>query len=99
MLESTQESLSKLGITPSQSAEKYPLNVKNVAILFWLICLIICSVTFLVTEAETAKEYINLFNSTLTIAITFIEFALHVWKMRKLFQFIFNLEELIQNSE
>lgn len=99
ILESLRETLSKLGITSSQSIEKYPLNAVNVARLFWLFLMVISAFLFLFAEAETLKEYVAILNGSITLVIMFIEFALHVWKMEPLFEFIVNFENLIQKSE
>lgn len=99
ILESTRETLSKFGITSSQSIEKYPFNVLNVAWLSWLFLMVIAAFLFLITEAETLKEYVAILNGSISLVVMFIEFALHVWKMKPLFEFIANFENLIQKSE
>lgn len=96
ILESLRETLSKLGITSSQSIEKYPYNRVNVA---WLFLMVISAFLFLFAEAETLKEYVAILNGSITLVIMFIEFALHVCKMEPLFEFIVNFENLIQKSE
>lgn len=98
ILESIQEILSKLGITSTQSDQKYPFNVRNMMCLFCFILMSISAFTFLIIEAGSVKEYLNILNTSLTSIIMGIEFILHLWKRRKLFEFIVNFEDLIQGS-
>lgn len=99
ILQSTRESLAKLGITSSQSIQKYPYNVKIVAYILWFALMTLSEILFIVIEAETVKDYVAILNSSLTLIITYIEFLLHVWRMKQLFEFIVNFEDLIQKSE
>lgn len=99
ILESTRETLSKFGIDSAQAIQKYPFNVKNVMCLFWFFMMNISGYLFLINEAQTLKEYVSILSGSITLAIMFIEFSLHVWKMKQLFEFIVNFENLIQKSE
>lgn len=99
ILQSNRESLAKLGITSSQSVQKYPVNVKNLVCIVWFGLMTISEAMFLITEANTLKEFVAVLNASLTLVVEYIEFLLHVWKMGKLFEFIVNFENLISKSE
>lgn len=97
IFQSLQVHFSSLGIDLGQSIEKYPWNVKNVLGLLWFRLLVILSNTF--SDAQSFKDYIIILNASLPCNVMCIEFALHVWKMEKIFQFIVCLDHLIQKSE
>lgn len=61
--------------------------------------MVIAAYLFLFTEAESLKEYVAILNGSITLVIMFVEYSLHVWKMKQLFEFIVNFEDLIQKSE
>lgn len=88
---------SKLGINSSQSTEEYPFNVKNVFGLLWVSLMVILSNT--ISDAHSFKDYIIILNASIHCNVVCIEYALHVWKMQKIFQFIVCLDTLIQKSE
>lgn len=97
IFQSLQNHLSNLGINLNQSIEKYPWNVKNVLGLLWFGLMVIISNTF--SDAQSFKDYIIILNASLPFNVMCIEFALHVLKMQKIFQFIICLDHLITESE
>lgn len=97
IFQSLQNHLSNLGINLNQSIEKYPWNVKNVLGLLWFGLMVIISNTF--SDAQSFKDYIIILNASLPCNVMCIEFALHVLKMQKIFQFIICLDHLITESE
>lgn len=97
IFQSLRTHFSELGIDLNQSIEKYPFNVKNVVGLLWVSLMVILSNTFSV--AQSFKDYIIILNASLPCTVVYIEYALHVWKMQKIFQFIICLDNLIQKSE
>lgn len=99
ILESIQEGFSKLGVTSWQSIQTNPFNGKNVMCLVWLFLMTISVCIFLTEEATSLKEYVNILGSSITLVVIFIEFALHLWKIKGIFEFIDNFEELIEKSK
>lgn len=97
IFKSLREHFSELGIDLSQSIEEYPLNVKNGLDLLWFGLMVVISNTF--SDAQSFKDYIIILNASLPCNVMCIEFALHVWKMDKIFQFIIFLDHLIEKSE
>lgn len=100
IFQSVQTYFAQLGIEPqSQFGRKFPFELENVVIIvFTSVTFLLCCL-FISIEASNFKEYSNCAFSIVTFFMGTFDFAIHVWKMEELFQFIKKLEHFIQKSK
>lgn len=99
IFQSIQRNFATLDITVSQSREPSLISRKHL-----IICVILCAnictnVVSIISLAESFDEYTFCIYGSFTLTMTGVEFIIHIWKMRQLFQFIENFEQLIETSE
>lgn len=100
IFQSVQTYFAQLGITPrSQFNEKYPFEMKNVLVIGFIGGGFVVCYLFLVFGANDFNEYSECLISTITFLMGTFDYAIHVWKMEKLFQFIKKFEHFIQRSK
>lgn len=97
--ETVQKYFAMLGISASQSIQKHPFNIQNLAVSCVFGITIIDGTIYIFHVADTFKEYTEAVYFTSTTAINASIFASFVWKMSKMFESVDYLEDIIQKSE
>lgn len=88
-----------VGIDSYQATRKIPINGKNSATLLILISALMSTNAFIWFEADTFPEYAESFYVAATSIICFGNFVILFTRMSKFFEFIENLEHLVQTSK
>lgn len=99
IFQSIQRNFATLDITVSQSREPSLISRKHLIICVILCANIVTNVVSIISLAESFDEYTFCIYGSFTLTMTGMEFIIHIWKMRQLFQFIENFEQLIETSE
>lgn len=100
LFQSTQKYFMYIGITSYQSIKIHPiLNARTLICICLLILNIITHAAYFIFLANNFEEHTN---CVLTISTGFaivILFASNIWNMKKIFETIENIEDLIQKSK
>lgn len=99
ILESIREKLEIIGMSNQQSLQKYPFNERNVTCLLLHGINIVCNLGFLIYGTKDLMEFTDSLFLTITAILTAAIFINLMWKMRELFEFINNLEDIVDQSE
>lgn len=100
LFQSSQKHFALLGITPSQSHEKYPiLNGKILTNYFWNWFTAILFSVNIFYEANNFQEYVELIYRMLMPVLIVICFTIIICKMDILFQFIDSCEKIVDKSK
>lgn len=99
IFETIQRHFAILGITVNQTRNLSSISLKNVLILFGMLFSVVSQIICIISVAETFEEYTLCIYGSFTLAVTCIELAMHIWKMKQLFEFIENFEHIIETSE
>lgn len=94
--------LAILGIEPLQSFQKNhstALLLKRLLVFILFITWLICIIHFAVYEAKTIDEYADAFYITVCLITILSIFPIILWKMDNLFEFIKDLEDLIEQRK
>lgn len=89
----------ELGVNANQSVRSHPFNAKNVMVLIIFILSILSNLIYLIGFATTFEEYTSCLNLIASLVVCFMVFAIIVWKMKELFEFIKLLDHMIQKSK
>lgn len=99
IFETIQRHFAILGITVNQTRKLSSISLKNVLILLGMLFSVVSQIICIISVAETFEEYTLCIYGSFTLAVTGIELAMHIWKMKQLFEFIKNFEHIIETSE
>lgn len=99
IFQSIQWHFATLGITADQTQKRTPISFKQLVILLTMFSFVVFQIICIISVAESFEEYTLCIYGSFTIAVTDIEIAVHVWKMKQMFEFIENFERLIETSE
>lgn len=99
IFETIQRHFATLGITVNLTRKTSSLSLKNVVILLAMLFCVVSQIICIISVAETFEEYTLCIYGSFTLAVTDIEIGMHIWKMKQLFAFIDNFENLIEASE
>lgn len=88
-----------MGITSFQSIQSNPFNIRNVVLLSIFVSSVIMSGGFLFYTANDFSEYTESFYVTSTLIVSGTVFVNFVLNMRKFFQLVNSIEDVIQKSE
>lgn len=84
-----------IGICPNQTEASY----KRIKITFFLFGLsVLLSTVFLCREANTFLEYSNSLYVTTAVTMVTIIYAISIFKMSKLFEYIYEFRKLVEQS-
>lgn len=87
------------GIEISQKLSKnHPFNVKNMT-FFILFCISICLTVLSLTEADTFDECTDILFRSVSAGVCGIIYEIIVWKTSKLYGFVNNLADAVNESE
>lgn len=99
IFQSVRRDLAFFGINPNQSwMHSSPFNRKNQTAML-IFCLFLFSNCIYFTHAKTFEEYINCIYIVTALSGTVICFATLMWQASKWFEFIDNVENIINKSE
>lgn len=99
ILESIRNKLQMAGMSTQCSLQKYPFNTRNSTSLLIHGINIVCSVGFIISGSKDLREFADsLFVSATAILIVVIFLNLN-WKMKRLFKFLNNLEDTVDQSK
>lgn len=98
--QSVQTYFAQLGINhQSQFVKNDSFQIKNIIIFAFIGgAFVLCSL-FLIFDANNFKEWSDCVFSSITSLMGMFDYAIHVWKMEELFQFIEKFEHFIQRSK
>lgn len=96
IFQSIQKYFSILGINSSALRKNQVFNIRNVLTVFLFGVLSVSTTEFLVFEATSFREYADSFYSACTISLVGANFAVLMWKTAKVFTFIEELQNIIQ---
>lgn len=99
IFQSIQQYFTILGITEKQTRERSSLSLKHLTILLLMFSCVVTNAVCIVHVAETFEEYTLCIYGFFTFGMTVLEFAIHIWKLKPIFKFIGNFEQLIESSE
>lgn len=88
-----------LEIRQLHQPQKFALNWKNVAILFFISIQLITVFLFLVTEASTYDEYFGSIFISLTASTTFFSYLEFAWQRNSIFKLITDLNRFVTKRE
>lgn len=99
IFQSIQRCLAVLGLKSHDTIQTHSINIESVTSFLVFSMCIISNTVYLVREANSFFEYVESFYVTFAASISFEIFAFFTWKMTELFEFINNMETIIQHSE
>lgn len=99
IFQSIEDNLAILGISSYQSIQVQPFNTRNVTTLLVFGLSVISNCVFLFHVADSFMEYTKCVYVVSTLITSFICFAHLVLKMPKLFEFIKNFEQIVEESK
>lgn len=100
VLQSALRDCAVLGLGPDQSlAQKYPINRKNVQILFILCFALTSCYAFLFREAETFQECAIAVHLSSTFMLTAEVYVIFLWKNQSMCKLIDTFEKTINDRE
>lgn len=88
-----------LGIQLDKSTQTSTLNAKNVIFLSILTTSVILSFAYFFLVARTFEDYINCVQIASGFVSGWFSFITMIWKTKKLFEFINNLEKAVNERE
>lgn len=99
IFQSIQRHFTVLGITVHQSREQSPISIKQLIVILIFVLNSGTQVMSIAFVAEEFEEFTFSIYALFTLTMCVIEFGILIWKMKQLFQFIENFENLIESSE
>lgn len=99
IFQSIQQYFKILEITQIHANEQSTLNFRHLIILGLLSTSIFELNIYLNSVAETFEEYTECLYGLFTMTMFAAEYGIHIWRMKKIFKFIENFEQLIESSK
>lgn len=99
IFESIRKSLQVIGMSTPHSMQNYPFNKRNLTSLFLHGLNVMCSVGFMVSGTKDLMEFTDSLFLSITAIIAVSIFINLNWRMQRLFEFINNLENTVDQSE
>lgn len=99
ILESIRTKLQIIGMTTHQSLQKYPFNDRNLVCLLLHGINVVCNLGFLISGTTDLMEFTDSLFLTITAILTASIFINLISKMQQLFEFINNLEDIVDQSK
>lgn len=96
MFQETQKYLKILGISSIQATQKRQFSTQRLVILFLCSFFIVSSILYLIYVPNSFGEYIEATNVSSTAIVNTIYLIVFFWKSSTLFEFIKNLENIVQ---
>lgn len=88
-----------VGIDSQHANQKCLLNQRNVMVIIIFGLTFICKIVYLFHGVKTLVEYTESLYVVSTLVATILAFAIIIWKMPKLFEFIDNFENTIEERK
>lgn len=99
LFQSFQNNSAYLGLNSDQMEKGHPFNTKNVMCLILIGYASISNIIYLFNSASSISDNMySVYMASMTIGV-FLVYSIVVWKMKSLFQFINDLEELVELSK
>lgn len=98
-LKVAQHFFSQMGLSPLQTVQKYPFNIKNVISFGVLGAYATLSIPSLLLEANTFEEFVDSMYYVSSATCAALNFNILIWKMDKIFEFIGHFEDAIETRE
>lgn len=98
IFQSIQQYFTVLGITVDQSRESSLISLKHLIIILIVFLNVVMQIICIISLAETFDEYTICIYALYTMVLVEMEYGIQIWKMRQLFKFIENFEQLIDAS-
>lgn len=99
LFQTIQRKFAILGISPDQSIQNCPFNQEIILVYIIYGSACIMSNVYLFHEAQNFEEYTNNIYITTAATMLLFFFTIIINKMANLFEFIDNVEKLIDSSE
>lgn len=98
-LKVTQLNFALVGIDRTLATQRYPMNGRLLMTFLVLNAILICSVMYIIYEADTFKAYLeSVYITFATILITGV-FIIIILKSHEMFEFMENIESFINTRE
>lgn len=91
--------LMRVGMTPHQSIQRHPLNMRILTILILLSIDIGKVVIYLNYEAKNLKDYTDAIFLITAVSTATLNFAFVTWKMTDIFRLFEHLEDIVNTSK
>lgn len=88
-----------VGFSATHCGKWNPFNIRNVLLFIPIVTFFISTTSYLLFGIENMLEFANVFYATATAAANIIGILSNVLNMRKLFEFIDNMEIMVLKRE
>lgn len=99
IFETSKNYFQALGVDEHYAAQNRRLNTRNIRIFLMLVLSIMLNLLYLIFTASNFIEYTNCIYWTSTILVAVLIYAMFVWRMRKVFDYVNKIESLIESSK
>lgn len=99
ILTTVQKNFALIGISAKQSTQNNPFNAENLIVLLILCLTLITNVMNLIYEADNFKDYTISVFSCSTMIVAILIFVMILARMRHLFDFLKQAEQIINKSK
>lgn len=99
ILRSIRDKLQIVGMSTHQSMQNHPFNARNLTSLLFHGINITCNIGFLVFGSKELTVFTDSLFLTITAILTVSIFINLTWRMRLFFEFIDNLEDIVERSK
>lgn len=99
LLEVGKSYLAIVGVAPLQPGQNSVFNIRNVSVTLTFASGSILTCAFLFFEASTIEEYTEAFFAWVTVTSIAIGFLLNTIRSPRSFQYIENIEQIIENGK
>lgn len=91
--------LVRVGMTSQQSRKRHPFNLRNITSIIVSLLNIFSPTLFLIYDAKNLKETADTIFIIISVSTAMLNFVYVTWKMAEVFQFIENLDDIVNTSK